>query len=332
MSQKTAPVKASSSSLMSRFFDNPAMPIFIILTITIIIGMFVAPSFRRLMNFQNLMVQTVAFALAGLAQTYVILAGDTNLCIGGIMGVAVCAAPSLMNSANPSSMITGAIILIIFGAFTGLFCGFLLNRIKIEAMVLTLAIESALLGFALYLMPYPDYTKIIPLPFINALTGNWGPISIPVLGTAIITLISWFVLNKTRFGLHVRAIGADRVTAFRAGVNVKLTRILAHTTAGVIAAIAGLFLAARMGTGDPTAGATFSLDSMTATVAGGTLMATGVGSVAGTIGGAFLIVILGNLFNHLGVSPFYQYVFRGLLLVVAVAGGAIKKKWQDSML
>jgi ribose/xylose/arabinose/galactoside ABC-type transport system permease subunit len=330
MSKKTS-AHAQKASLMYRLFDNPSMPIFVILIITIIIGMIVAPSFRRIMNFGNLMVQTVAFALAGIAQTYVILSGDVNLCIGGIMGVAVCAAPSLMHSSDPASMIIGSIILLIFGAITGYFCGFLLNRIKIEAMVLTLAIESALLGFALYLMPYPDYTKIIPLEFINVFTGNLGPISIPVLGTAILTLISWYVLNKTRFGLHVRAIGADPVTAFRAGVNVKRTRILAHTIAGVIAAVAGLFLAARMGTGDPTAGATFSLDSMTATVAGGTLMATGVGSVVGTIGGAFLIVILGNIFNHLGVSPFYQYVFRGFLLVVAVAGGAIKKKWQDSL-
>lgn len=330
MSKKTS-AHAQKSSLLYRFFDNPSMPIFVILAVTVIIGMCVAPSFRRIMNFQNLMVQTVAYALAGIAQTYVILSGDVNLCIGGIMGVAVCAAPSLMNSSNPSSMVTGAIILLIFGAVMGLFCGFLLNRIKIEAMVLTLAIESGLLGYALYLMPYPDYTKVVPMPFIKAFTGNWGPVSIPVMGTFIITLISWFILNKTRFGLHVRAIGADQVTAFRAGVNVKRTRILAHTIAGFIAAIAGLFLAARMGTGDPTAGATFSLDSMTATVAGGTLMATGVGSVVGTIGGAFLIVILGNLFNHLGVSPFYQYVFRGFLLVVAVAGGAIKKKWQDSL-
>jgi ribose transport system permease protein len=329
--RKKPSAQARKSSWIYRVFDNPSMPIFIILAITVVIGMSVAPSFRRLANFQNLGVQTVAFALAGIAQTYVILSGDVNLCIGGIMGVVVCAAPSLMNSANPSSMITGSIILIIFGALTGLFCGVLLNRIKIEAMVLTLAIESALLGFALYLMPYPDYTKIIPLPFIQAVTGNIGPVSIPVAGTAILTLISWFILNKTRFGLHIRSIGADPVTAFRAGVNVKQTRIMAHTVAGIIAAIAGLFLAARMGTGDPTAGATFSLDSMTATVAGGTLMATGVGSVVGTIGGAVLIVILGNLFNHLGVSPFYQYVFRGLLLVVAVAGGAIKKKWQDSL-
>jgi ribose transport system permease protein len=322
--------KGKVKNFFHTLLDNPSLPIYIILIIAVIIGYLVAPSFRRPANFQNLMIQTVAFALAGIAQTFAILVGDVNLGVGGIMSIAVCAAPFVMNDANPATMVTGSLIILMIGTIIGFFSGYLLNKIKIEAMVLTLAINTALLGFALYLMPYPDYTKMIPLPFIKAFTGNIGPVSIPIAGTLIVTVVSWFVLNKSRFGLHVRAIGADRETAFRAGINVDRTKIIAHSITGFISALAGLFLAARMGTGDPTAGATFSLDSMTAAVAGGALFSTGVGSVVGTIGGAFLIVILGNIFNHMVVSPFYQYVFRGLLLVVAVAAGAVRKKWQDS--
>jgi ribose/xylose/arabinose/galactoside ABC-type transport system permease subunit len=339
MNQNSSAI-AGIGSRLRRLLDNPSLAIYIILGMTIGIGCVVAPaSFRRLMNFENLFIQTVAFALAGIAQTFVLLAGDVDLGVGGIMSIVVCAAPFLMSD-NLSSLILGAFILLVVGTCIGMITGFLLTRIKIEAMVLTLAINTTLLGIALYIMPFPDYTKIIPLPFIYAFTGNLpGPLgkvpflgSIPVLGTIMVTVISWFVLNKTRFGLHVRAVGADPETAFRAGVNVPQTKILSHGITGLLAALAGLFLAARMGTGDPTAGVTFSLDSVTAAVAGGTLMATGVGSVTGTIGGAYLIVILGNIFNHVGVTPFYQYVFRGVLLVVAVAGGAIRKKWQDSRL
>lgn len=309
--------------------NNPALPIYLILVVTVAAGWWVAPSFRSLANFSNLTVQTVAFALAGIAQTYVILAGDVDLGVGGIISIVECAAAIIMKD-TLGGMVGGAFILLAVGTLVGLVTGFLVTRIKVEAMVLTLAINAALLGFALYLMPYPDYSKIIPVRFMQALTGNWGPVQIPVLGTLVVAALSWYVLDRTRFGLHLRAVGADPEAAFRAGLDVAKIKVAAHAITGFLAALTGLFLAARMGTGDPTAGASFSLDSMTAVIAGGTLFNTGVGGVVGTLGGAFLIVILGNIFNHLGVSTFYQYVFRGALLVVAVAGGAIRKKWQEA--
>ncbi len=316
------------TNFFRRALNNPGVPIYFILLVTWIIGYGVSESFRSPANLPNLLVQTVAFALAGLAQTFVILAGDNDLGVGGNISIIVCAAPMLMTN-SLGSMIGMSIVLLAIGTLIGILTGYLISKVKVEPMVLTLAINFTLLGFALYLMPFPDYTKIIPIDFMRAVTGNIGPIPTPVLGTLIVAVISWFVLYRTQFGLHLRAVGADRETAFRAGIKVEKIKIIAHAITGFLAALAGLFLAARMGTGDPTAGATFSLDSMTAAVAGGTLFNTGVGSVAGTLGGAFLIVILGNIFNHLGVSTFYQYVFRGALLVVAVAGGAIKKKWQD---
>lgn len=318
------------SSLLRRGFrNNPALPIYLILAVTVVVGWSVAPSFRSLANFQNLLIQTVAFALAGIAQTYAILVGDVDLGVGGIISIVVCAAAIIMKD-TVVGMLASALALLAVGALVGFVTGFLVTRIKVEAMVLTLAINAALLGFALYLMPYPDYSKIVPVRFMQALTGNWGPVQIPVLGTIAVAVVSWYILDRTRFGLHLRAVGADPEAAFRAGIDVARLKIAAHTITGFLAALTGLFLAARMGTGDPTAGANFSLDSMTAVIAGGTLFSTGVGGVVGTIGGAFLIVILGNIFNHLAVSTFYQYVFRGALLVVAVAGGAIRKKWQEA--
>ncbi|MGE5507230.1 MAG: ABC transporter permease [Chitinophagales bacterium] len=319
----------SGGALGRALRHNPALPIYLILAVTVVIGWAVAPSFRSLGNFANLTVQVVAFALAGIAQTFAILVGDVDLGVGGIISIVVCAAAIIMKD-TIASMVGGALLMLLIGSGVGLLTGFLVTRIKVEAMVLTLAINAALLGFALYLMPFPDYSKIIPPRFMSAVTGNIGPIQIPVLGTLVVALIAWYVLDRTRFGLHLRAVGADPEAAFRAGIDVAKIKIAAHTITGFLAALTGLFLAARMGTGDPTAGASFSMDSMTAVIAGGTLFNTGVGGVVGTVGGAMLIVILGNIFNHLGVSTFYQYVFRGALLVVAVAGGAIRKKWQEA--
>jgi len=323
------PSLPSAGVLRRRALNHPGFPIYVILLITWCVAWTVAPSFRAPNNLQNLLIQTVAFALAGLAQTFVILAGDVDLSVGGIISIVECALPLIMRN-NTGSILLSCALLLAFGTVLGLLSGFLVTRIRVEPMVLTLAINFSLLGFALFLMPFPDYSKVIPKAFIQAVTGKVGPIQTAVFATVAIAAVSWYVIYRTRFGLHLRAIGADKETAFRAGIKADRIRIITHGITGFLAAVTGLFLAGRMGTGDPTAGANFSLDSMTAAVAGGTLFSTGVGSVVGTIGGAFLIVILGNVFNHLGVSTFFQYVLRGLLLVFAVAAGAVKKKYQES--
>jgi ribose transport system permease protein len=156
-----------------------------------------------------------------------------------------------------------------------------------------------------------------------------GFIPAPLLLLAAFVMISRFVLDRTVAGFHIRAVGGGAQSAYTSGVGVMKTRMIAHAAAGFFAASAGLFLAARMGSGDALSGVPFSLDSMTAVIAGGTNFSTGVGSVVGTTVAAFLITTLGNIFNHMGISTYWQYVLKGLLLVIAVTAAALRTRFAE---
>lgn len=305
---------------------DPAVPIYLIVLVTLVVASLAAPTFRQPVNLVNVLVQTVAMGLAGTAQTFAILAGDVDLTVGGIISLATVAAAKTMAD-TPQSMLLVSALILLGGGVLGLSNGFIISRVRVESMVITLAINAALFGVALHFMPYPS--GMVPYRFMTAVTGQVGGLPLPVLGLGIIVAASWYVLNRTRFGVHLRAVGADPEVAFRAGIKVERVKMAAHAATGLLAALAGLFLAARMGSGDATAGGTFGLDSMTATIAGGANFSSGVGNVTGTAAGAFLIVVLGNIFNQMGISTYYQTLFKGALLVIAVAGGAVRKRWQE---
>jgi ribose transport system permease protein len=281
----------------------------------------VSDSFRTPYNINNVVIQMIALGLASLGQSFAILAGDVDLCVGGIISIVTVTAASMMqDSAASILLVAGASIAI--GVAVGAVNGFLSSVVKIDAMVTTFAVNTVLLGLALHVMESPggyipySYMKLIDL-------GVWG-IPLPLIVLAALVLASRFVLDRTVIGCHIRAVGGSPQSAYTSGVSILKTKIAAHCAAGFFAALAGLFLAARMGSGDALSGAPFSLDSMTAVIAGGTNFSTGVGSVTGTTVAAFLITALGNIFNHMGISTYWQYVLKGMLLVAAVTAAALR--------
>lgn len=306
--------------------SNPAMPIYVILAVIFVVSSILSPTFRTAYNFRNLLVQAVALVIVACAQTFAILAGDVDLAVGGVISLATVIAARFMVDSG-GSMLGWSLLILLLGAVIGAVNGVLVYRVRVEAMVITLATNGALMGLALAVLPYPGGS--IPYRFMQAVTGEIRGVSIPVVGAALIAVGSWWVLNRSRLGVHIRAVGADPETAFRAGIGVERTKVAAHAIAGLLAAVSGLFLAARFASGDAASGVPFSLDSMTAVIAGGATFASGVGEVWGSVAGACLIVVLGNVFNHLGVSTYYQYLLKGVLLVIAVAGGALRRKWLE---
>ncbi|MDR1376355.1 MAG: ABC transporter permease [Synergistaceae bacterium] len=300
---------------------GPSVPIFSIAALVVAAAFAGSESFRTPYNINNVVIQTIALGLAGLGQSFAILAGDVDLCVGGIISIVTVTAASTMRDSAASMLLTaGAGIAI--GVAVGAVNGFLTSVIKIDAMVTTFAGNTILLGLALRVMESPggyipySYMKLVDLDV-------WG-IPVPLLALAALVLASRFVLDKTVIGCHIRAVGGAPQSAYTSGVDILKTKIAAHCAAGFFAALAGLFLAARMGSGDALSGVPFSLDSMTAVIAGGTNFSTGVGSVTGTTVAAFLITALGSIFNHMGVSTYWQYVLKGMLLVAAVTAAALR--------
>jgi len=172
-------------------------------------------------------------------------------------------------------------------------------------------ILAVLAGIALHIMPAPGGS--VPYGFVKFAALDLAGIPVAVLFLLAFLALSLYVLNRSVLGFHIRAVGGDPASAFTSGISIVRTKILAHIITGLLSALAGLFLSARMGSGDPLSGAPFSLDSMTAVIAGGAIFSSGIGETTGMLTAAVLITVLGNIMNHIGVSTYWQYVFKGML-------------------
>ena len=264
----------------------------------------------------------IALCLASLGQNFAILSGDVDLCIGGIISIVTVMAATIMKD-SAASMILTVMAGMAVGVAVGAVNGFLTSVIKIDAMVTTFAGNTILLGLALRIMSSPG--GFIPYSYMKLIDLKLGGIvPVPLVILIFFVIASWYILDKTVIGCHIRAVGGGPQSAYTSGISILKTKTAAHCAAGFFASLSGLFLAARMGSGDALAGVPFSLDSMTAVIAGGTNFSTGVGGVVGTTVAAFLITVLGNIFNHMGISMYWQYVLKGMLLLAAVAAAALR--------
>jgi ribose transport system permease protein len=311
---------------MKRLLLTPSAPIIAITAAIVLLAMGASESFRSPYNLNNVIIQMIALGLVSLGQSFAILAGDVDLCVGGIISIVTVAAASLMKD-SALSMASVAALALLIGVAIGVINGLLTSIIKIDAMVTTFASNSVLLGFALWLMESPG--GYIPYAYMKLIDVKILGVPAPLLLLAALVALSRFALDRMVIGFHIRAVGGGAQSAYTSGIGIMRTKIAAHVTAGFFAALTGLFMAARMGSGDALSGVPFSLDSMTAVIAGGTNFSTGVGSVVGTIVAAFLITTLGNIFNHMGVSMYWQYVLKGLLLVIAVTAAALRTRYAE---
>jgi ribose transport system permease protein len=162
------------------------------------------------------------------------------------------------------------------------------------------------------------------LSFIG--NGYIGPIPVPVIIMIICLIITSFILNKTKFGRHVYAVGGNREAARFSGIRISKIEMIVYTISGLLAGLSGVILAARMSSAQPTSGSGFELDAIAAVVLGGTSFSGGVGKIGGVFIGALIIGILNNGLNLLHVSSYWQMIIKGLVIVSAVYVDSLKKK------
>ena len=145
----------------------------------------------------------------------------------------------------------------------------------------------------------------------------------PAILIVVLTLLLWKLFKSTKPGLNIYAVGGNPKAAFENGINVKLTRIVAYVVSGVFLAIAGLILVGQTGSGDPNIGASYQMNSIAAAVLGGVSFLGGVGQMKGAVMGAFIFTSLVNILFFSGISPFYQYIVQGAILIIAIGLKAI---------
>jgi ribose transport system ATP-binding protein len=205
---------------------------------------------------------------------------------------------------------------LVIGAAIGSLNGFLIVKLRVPDLVTTLATFSIVQGFALIVRPAPGGTS--DPGFTASVLQRVGLVPIVFIAAVGLYTVTEMVLLRGRIGGRLYATGASVEAAKVVGIGTDALRFWAYVFSGVLAAIAGLMIFVRIGSGDPQAGAAFSLSSVTAAVVGGTSVFGGSGTAAGTFLGSVLIILLQNVLNQLQVSAYWQYIWTGLLTLIAV--------------
>lgn len=302
---------------------NGVLTIYGLLLVVFAVMCLVSESFRSLYNITNLITQCVPLACVALGQTLVIISGGIDMSVGSTISVCTCVAAKLMNTDSPAQVAFGAAAVVLTGVAVGLINGAGINFAKVPPMITTLCTSTALSGVALWILPMAGGK--VNSDFASFVYRKWTIVSFPLIVMLVLFLVMRTLLNRTRTGVDIYAIGRDPRIAKTMGVNVRAASMKTYLLCGLCAGITGLLLACRMRVGDPTCGTVYSMDSITAAVVGGTSMAGGVGLLSGTVAGAFLIGMLSNIMNSLAVNQFYQYVVKGGLLVLAMVIYSVSK-------
>lgn len=266
--------------------------------------------------------------------TMVILTGGIDLSVGSILAFTGAVAAGLFKNGielqglNLSIGFTlfGVIwVSILVGGFLGWFNGLMITRFKVPAFVATLAMLTIARGLTML------YTKGFPITqlgdnFAYLGTGWFLGIPMPVWISIFVVALSVFFINKTRTGRYIYAIGGNERAALLSGFNVNKVLVIVYMIAGVLSGVAGLLVTARLDSAQPNAGLSYELDSIAAVVIGGTSLSGGKGSIIGTVIGAGIIGVLNNGLVLLNVSPFWQQVIKGFVILLAVIIDKIQKK------
>lgn len=289
--------------------------IFLALAVLLTAGAILNPEFARPGNLANVAIQSAVLAILALGQTLVITAGLIDLSVGHLTALATVLICDLMQ--GESWLTLPAILLALaVGAAGGLANGILNNLLRIHPLILTFGMLSVFHGI---ILAYTEQSSGAASPEILWLAnGTLGGIPASLLLVIAAAAVFHHVLTATRFGLQLRAVGGSEEGARRAGVPVARVRLLVYLYSGLSAGLAALVLAGRLGTGNPNAGAGYELDAIVAVVLGGTSLAGGRGSIAGTLAAVFALGVVSNLLNLMEISAFVQMVAKGLIIVLAI--------------
>jgi len=276
-----------------------------------------SPYFLTARNFADLGTQLAPLAIVSLGQMAVILLGGIDLAVGPTISLVTGIASWTIISNGAGAIASGIALALAAGLAIGAANAFLIVRLGLSDLIATLASYSFVFGLALIVRPSPGGE--ISNWFLNVDSATIGGVPVVLLLTLVLFVAAELLLARGRIGAKLYATGSRAEAAFAAGLNIARIRVAAYVFCALMAAVAGLLVAAEIGSGDPEAGATFTLTSITAVVVGGTSIFGGSGTAFGTLLGALLVILLQNVLNQLHVSAYTQYVWTGVITVGAVA-------------
>lgn len=278
-------------------------------------------------NSLNVLRQICANLCLSIGMTIIILSGGIDLSVGSMLALSGAVAAGLLKNGVVISgtdifievTVSGAILAgLLVGTVLGWFNGFVITRFKLPPFVATLGMLSIARGLTmLWTGGFPITRLGDSFGFMGS--GHFVGIPMPVWISAALIALFVVLMKRTRFGRNVYAVGGNEKAATLSGLNVNRIKLLVYTLGGLLSGVAGLLVTARLDSATPNAGLSYELDSIAAVVIGGTSLNGGRGSIMGTVLGCLIIGVLNNGLVLLEVSPFWQQVIKGVVILVAVA-------------
>ena len=300
---------------LARLLRSPAFYPFVGLVVVTLVMILASDTFLTAGNLSNIARQVSINAIIAVGMTCVILTGGIDLSVGPVMALSGTLTAGLMVAGLPPGLAIGAGMLVgvAFGIGNGLFVAYL----HMPPIIVTLATMGIARGLGLM---YTDGYPISGLPEWFAVFGRASVlgIQVPILIMLLTYLAAYVLLQHTRIGRYIYAIGGNEEAVRLSGVRAARFKLLVYGISGLTAAIAGLVLTSRLMSGQPNAGVSFELDAIAAVVLGGASIAGGRGVIVGTLLGAMLLGVLNNGLNMLGVSPYVQSVIKGAIILLAI--------------
>ena len=284
-------------------------------------------TFLTVDNGLNVLRQICVNLCLSIGMTMIILSGGIDLSVGSVLafsgavaagllkhGVVVPGTDMFVEFTTSGAIAAGVLV----GTALGAFNGFVITRFKLPPFVATLGMMSVARGLTmLWTGGFPITRLGSSFGYLGA--GRWLGVPMPVWISGALVVVFVLVMKRTRFGRHVYAVGGNEKAARLSGLNVNRIKLLVYTLGGTLAGLAALLQTARLDSADPKAGESYELDSIAAVVIGGTSLSGGRGTIMGTVLGCLIIGVLKNGLVLLEVSPFWQQVIKGLVILAAVA-------------
>lgn len=317
----------------------------IVLAILVVFFSIASPTFLTTSSLLLIAKHVALYGILGIGMTYVIITGGIDLSVGAIVGLGGMIAGGLINEGLTLNMFDVTIyfsvpvivfITMICGALIGIINGLVITKFNVAPFIATLGMMYVARGFAMLRSSGATFSNLTGKEGLGN-TGfeffgrNIGGIPVGAIILLIIAVIASIILKKTPFGWHILAIGGNEKASKLSGIKVNKVKILVYMFSGICAAIVGIITASQLVAAHPASGESWEMNAIAATVLGGTSMSGGVGTIGGTIIGAFVIGVINDGLVMCGVSEFWQMVIKGLVIVFAVVIDQFQRNLQAKM-
>lgn len=282
-------------------------------------------TFLSVRNALNILDQITVIGIMAVGMSFVILIGGIDLSVGSVLALAMMVMGYLTNMAG-LPMPVSILLALVAAGLCGMVSGVLVTSFRVPPFIATLAMMSVARGLANMITDGQQIVGFPPWFMMLAIDRHFGVLTVTVALMLIVTAVAWAFLRYRASGRMLYAVGGNPEVARLAGINVNLVTIGVYVAAATLAGLAGIVLAARLDSVQPSSGFGYELDTIAAVVIGGTSLSGGSGGIGGTLIGVLIIGVLRNGLNLLQVSPFLQQVIIGVVIVLAVAAETFRRR------